>query len=173
MRASPRALLFAACVAAAVVPLLGARPQPTLVKGFPEWPTHFAGRPLRALPLGLTERRFAADFPGRIGRFSDGNREFVIRWVSQETRRLHPASDCFRGSGYSITPQPLTVDADGARWGGFLASRGGERLEVRERIYDESGHEWTDVSAWYWAATAGRSQGPWWAITIASVVPEG
>jgi hypothetical protein len=113
------------------------------------------------------EQRFASDFPGRIARFSDGEREVVIRWVSRETRKLHPASDCFRGSGYAITPEPLAVDADGTRWGSFLASRGAQRLHVRERIYDASGEEWTDVSAWYWAATAGKSRGPWWAITTA------
>jgi hypothetical protein len=165
------ALLFA-CLVAAVVPLLGAQPNPAPVGEFPGWPTHFAGKPLRALPSGARERRFAADFPGRIGRFSDGERELVIRWVSLETRKLHPASDCFRGIGYSIAPRPLAVDADSARWGKFVATRGKERLEVRERIYDARGNQWTDVSAWYWAAITGKSQGPWWAITIASSLAE-
>jgi hypothetical protein len=171
MRASPIALVCA-CLVAAVVPLFGAQSTPVPVGEFPGWPTHFAGKPLRALPSGAREARFAADFPGRIGRFSDGEREIVIRWVSRETRRLHPASDCFRGIGYSITPQSLGVDADEARWGRFVARRGEERLEVRERIYDSRGNHWTDVSAWYWAATTGRSQGPWWAVTIASTDPQ-
>lgn len=164
-------MLILVCAVAAFVPILGARPDPALVGKSPAWPTHLAGRPLRALPLAAAEQRFAADFPGRIGRFSDGEREIVIRWVSEETRKLHPASDCFRGIGYSITPQPLAVDADGARWGTLIARRGEERLEVRERIYDASGNQWTDVSAWYWAATTGESLGPWWAITIASTAP--
>jgi hypothetical protein len=167
MRASTRVLFFA-CVVAAVVPLWGARPQPAPVGNFPGWPTQFAGKPLRELPLGPMEQRFAADFPGRIGRFGDGEGEIVIRWVAQETRKLHPASDCFRGNGYSITPQPLRVDGDGVRWGAFLAKRGALQLDVRERIYDGSGNQWTDVSAWYWAATTGKSVGPWWAITVAS-----
>ena len=175
MRANAKGLL-AACLLAAIVPLLSARPAPAPTGNFPGWPSQLAGKPLHELPLGPTEQRFAADFPGRIARFSDGEREIVVRWVSQETRKLHPASDCFRGSGYSITPQPLAVDADGARWGTFLAKRREEQLEVRERIYDASGHQWTDVSAWYWAATTGESAGPWWAITQASVrnaaVPE-
>lgn len=170
MRASARALFFA-CAIAAVVPLLGARPQPAPVGNFPGWPSQFVGKPLRALPLGPTEQRFATDFPGRIGRFSDGEREIVIRWVSQGTRKLHPASDCFRGTGYSITPQPLAVDPDGARWGTFLATRGEQRLDVRERIYDTSGNQWTDASAWYWAAAMGESAGPWWAVTVASAHP--
>src|SRR5262245_52704481 len=160
--------LFLACAIAALVPLLGARPPAALSGDFPGWPTHFAGRPLRELPLGPVEQRFAADFPGRIGRFSDGEHELVIRWLSQETRKLHPASDCFRGSGYSITPQPLFVDADGARWGAFIAKRGEQQLDIRERTYDAAGNQWTDVSAWYWAAATGKSAGPWWAITIAS-----
>jgi hypothetical protein len=46
------------------------------------------------------EERFAADFPGRIARFSDGHREIIIRWVARETRALHSASDCFKGLGY-------------------------------------------------------------------------
>jgi hypothetical protein len=161
-------LLMLTCVAAAVVPLLGARAPAGITADFPGWPTHFEGRPLRELPLGPVEQRFAADFPGRIGRFSDGEREIVMRWVGDETRKLHPASDCFRGSGYSIAPQPLTVAADASRWGTFVATRGHDRLQIRERIHDASGHEWTDVSAWYWAATTQRSQGPWWAVTVAT-----
>jgi hypothetical protein len=161
-------VLVLVCVVAAIVPLLGARAPAPMVGNFPGWPTELAGKPLRLLPLGPLEQRFAEDFPGRIGRFTDGEREIVIRWVSQETRKLHPASDCFRGSGYSIKPQPLAIDNDGAHWGTFIATRGSEQLTVRERIYDDAGNQWTDVSAWYWAATTGKSQGPWWALTSAS-----
>jgi len=169
MQVSARVLFFA-CALAAVVPLLSARPQTSVAtSAMPAWPTHFEGKPLRQLPLGTREQRFAADFPGHIARFADGEREVVIRWVSRETRMLHPASDCFRGLGYAVTPQPLSVDASGARWGTFVASHGEQRLEVRERIYDSAGNEWTDVSAWYWAAATGTSRGPWWAITTAQV----
>jgi hypothetical protein len=170
MRANGKAL-WIMCAVAAIVPLLSSRSESALGPrvSAPAWPTHFEAKPLRSLPLGLREQRFAADFPGRIARFTDGEREIVIRWVSRETRMLHPASDCFRGLGYSITPQPLSVDTTGARWGGFIASRGDQRLDVRERIYDNSGNEWTDVSAWYWAAATGKSEGPWWAVTVASV----
>lgn len=168
MRTSARVLLVA-CAIGAVVPLLGAHAPPPSVGNFPGWPPEFAGEALRELPLGPRERGFVTDFPGRIGRFSDGEREIIVRWVSQETRKLHPASDCFRGAGYSITPQPLRVDGNGARWGVFLAKRGGQQLDVRERIYDPAGNQWTDVSAWYWAAATGKSAGPWWAITVASV----
>jgi hypothetical protein len=161
-------VLLTVSALAALVPLLGARQPPVPIGEFPGWPTHFAGKSLRELPLGPREQRFAADFPGRIARFTDGEREIVIRWVSQETRKLHPASDCFRGIGYAITPQPLTLDADGAHWGSFTAQRGEERLEVRERIHDTHGKQWPDVSAWYWSAATGQSAGPWWAITVAA-----
>jgi hypothetical protein len=161
-------VFFLVCVVAAIVPLFGAQAPPPRIGNFPGWPSELAGKPLRMLPLGPIEQRFAEDFPGRIARFSDGEHEIVIRWVAQETRRLHPASDCFRGSGYSVKPQALIVDSDGARWGSFIAARGGEQLTVRERIYDGAGNQWTDVSAWYWAATTGKSRGPWWALTIAS-----
>jgi hypothetical protein len=161
-------VFLVACGLAALVPLPGARSAPASTAEFPGRPSHFEGRPLRELSLGPTEKRFAIDFPGRIGRFTDGEREVVIRWVSSETRKLHPAVDCFRGVGYSVTPTPLSIDAAGSRWGTFVATRGDERLEVRERVYDASGHHWTDVSAWYWAAALGKSDGPWWAITVAS-----
>jgi hypothetical protein len=171
MRANWAAALLIVCVAAALVPWMAPPAQSVPVGSFPGWPTHFEGKPLRVLPLGPLEQRFAADFPGRIGRFSDGEREIVIRWVSGQTRKLHPSSDCFRGVGYSITPQPIVIEPDGTRWSRFEAVRGNEQLEVRERLYDASGNQWSDVSAWYWAATMGKSSGPWWAITIASSRP--
>lgn len=169
MRTSLTVLLLA-CAMAAAVPLLDVRTDSAATDNFPGWPTHHAGKPLRQLPLGPIEQRFAADFPGRIGRFSDGEQEIVIRWMSRETRKLHPASDCFRGSGYSIAPQPLAIDSTGVRWGSFVASRGERRLQVNERIYDGLGNQWTDVSAWYWSAATGTSRGPWWAVTTASAI---
>jgi hypothetical protein len=160
-----------ACLLAAVMPLFSGPAVPTPTAGFPGWPTRYEGKALQSLPLSSLEQRFAEDFPGRIGRFSDGRREIVIRWVSQETRKLHPAADCFRGSGYRITPQPIGVDAAGDRWGRFLATRGEQQIEVRERIHDDAGKEWTDVSAWYWAALRGQSAGPWWVTTVGERVP--
>jgi len=32
---------------------------------------------------------------------------------------------------------------------------------------DGRGGHWTDVSAWYWSALLGSSEGPWWALTVA------
>lgn len=161
-------MFLVACLIAAAVPLLSAPAAPPPSTDFPGWPAHYEGKTLRALPLTALELRFAESFPGRVARFSDGKHEFVMRWVSSETRKLHPAADCFRGSGYAITPQPIVVDANGARWGSFLAVRGKDRISVRERIHDAAGNSWTDVSSWYWAALRNQTQRPWWVVTIAA-----
>ena len=162
------ACFVAACLMAAAAPLL---PRPegraeAARAAFPGWPSHFDGLPLRELPLSEREARFAEGFPGRIGRFTDGRREIVLRWVAEETRMLHPAADCFEGLGYAVRRLP---PEDG--WGRFEASKGDEFLLVRERIADESGGAWTDVSAWYWAAFWERTPGPWWSVTTAEAEP--
>ncbi len=72
-----------------------------------------------ALPLSDREQRFVSGFPGRIARFTDGKREIIVRWVTRETRMLHPAADCFRGMGYAIRPLPIYIDERGRHWGSF------------------------------------------------------
>jgi hypothetical protein len=139
---------------------------------FPGWPNSFEGRELTPLPLSEREQRFGRDFPGRLARFTDGKREIIIRWVTQPTRKLHPASDCFEGIGYGVRPGALRLDRDGARWGSFIATRGTERLLVSERIYTDAGDSWSDASAWYWSAIGQNSPGPWWAITVAERIGE-
>lgn len=155
------------CALAALAPLLSANNTSSpAITGFPGWPTSFEGRRLTPLPLTPIEARFQQNFPGRVGRFSDGEREIVIRWVDQGTRKLHASSDCFKANGYKLDVQPVKL-VGAERWSGFIASRGTQRLEVRERIADGHGGQWSDVSAWYWAAQLGQTKGPWWAITIA------
>jgi hypothetical protein len=160
----------AACVLAALVPLRGgAGASVAAGSPFPGWPSSFEGRPLRELPLTEREVRFAEGFPGRIGRFTDGEREVVLRWVEAPTRQLHPAEDCFRGLGYRVTPVTRVAATD-AGWHHFGAERDGVRLAVREHITAAAGGgemRWTDASAWYWSALLGRTQGPWWAVTVA------
>jgi len=164
-------LYLTACAVAALLPVLPMKTDSAVAREggllFAGWPTHIAERSLQELPLTKLEQRFMAGFPGRLARFSDGKREIVIRWVTHETRKLHPAADCFKGVGYTVTPLPLWTDSENARWGSFAATRKGETLRVYERIYDEAGNSWTDVSSWYWAAFFGETSGPWWAITIA------
>jgi hypothetical protein len=127
-----------------------------------EWPTTWDGQPLRPLALSAVEHRFASQFPGRIARFALADQsELVLREVKRPTRMLHPAVDCWRGIGWRIEAASLQADADGALWRCFEATHKGERVRVCERIGDARGLAFTDTSAWFWAASLGRSQGPW------------
>lgn len=137
---------------------------------FQEWPAQWDGAPLRPLALGDVEQRFAERFPGAIARMTDGHRTLVLRRVDRPTRMLHPAADCYRALGWRIENARLMRDGEARLWRCFLARRpgGGHRLEVCERIVDARGQAFTDSSAWYWAAQAGRSAGPWQAVTVAT-----
>ncbi len=163
-----RPIYLLACVLAAAIPWLP-RPEskrPPL-ESFPGWPSEIDGRPIRLLPKSERDTPWSGGFPGRVARFTDGEREIVIRWVTESTRKLHPARMCFQGLGYEVRMAPDRVDRDGSRWGAFVATRGSERLWVVERIRDGRGRTWSDQSAWYWAALLGRTDGPWWVVTIA------
>ncbi|MBI5568926.1 MAG: archaeosortase/exosortase family protein [Desulfomonile tiedjei] len=155
------------CLLAALVPFLPHSPAvAALEDSFLGWPTHFDGRPLNQTELSAREEAFARNFPGRIAKFTDGNRTLLVRWVTTETRKLHSAADCFRAMGYRVVPGSLERDGEGRLWSTFDATREGRLARVQERMYDGNGKSWTDVSAWYWAALLGRSRGPWWAITL-------
>jgi hypothetical protein len=169
MRPIAIAAVLIAAAAAALAPLLARRGNAGAIvdRNFPGWPTHYEGRALAELPLTQREVAFVRDFPGRVGRFSDGRREIIIRWVGAPTRRLHPAADCFRGSGYSVVPMPVGKDAAGAAMGCFRASHGADVLTVCELIRDERGASWPDVSAWYWNSMLGASSAPWWSFVVA------
>jgi hypothetical protein len=134
---------------------------------FPGWPTHYEGRALSEMPLTRREAAFVQDFPGRVGRFTDGTREIIVRWVGAPTRRLHAASDCFRGSGYGITPLPVRRDAAGAAMSCFRARHQADDMTVCELIRDERGESWPDVSAWYWNAILAATPAPWWSFVVA------
>lgn len=160
--------LLKLCLAAAIAPLAMSGksvPSGKEASGFPGWPDTFENRALTPLPLTALEERFARDFPGRIARFTDGRREIIMRWVARPTRKLHPAADCFKANGYTITAQPIREVA-GQRWVIFSAVRGKQRLLVSERIHDANGRQWSDVSAWYWANQMGGGAAAW-AITVA------
>jgi hypothetical protein len=164
MRAVPHLI---ACALAALAPFApridGAPPPPPAF----QWPATFEGRPLAPLPLGERDQRFAADFPGHVGRFSDGGREIILRHVTTATRRLHPASDCLRAEGYTIEPRPARTAGDGGgAWSCFAARRRGERLQVCEQIRDAAGRTFPDASSWYWPARLGGSTGPWSSTTV-------
>jgi hypothetical protein len=156
-----------AAISAALAPLFARTSDTVFAKDFPGWPTHYEGRALTELPLTQREVAFVRDFPGRVGRFSDGRREIIIRWVGAPTRRLHPAADCLRGSGYAITPLPARTDAAGAAMGCFRARHGADSMTVCELIRDQRGASWPDVSAWYWNGMLGASPPPWWSFVVA------
>ncbi len=167
-------VFFIICCALAAIAPFAARQtaSPPTTIPFPGWPAEFEGQALTEQPLTDREQQFTKDFPGKIARFTTpDSRELILRWVAQGTRALHPASDCFRGLGYSIHPQPLTVDSSGNRWGTFEAQRGNETLLVRERIYSVAkGESWPDVSSWYWQtafSNASAESNGWMAVTVA------
>ena len=160
-------LFFILCLAAALIPFHStSAPYDIISASFPGWTSAPLPNDLTPMAPSTREVRFAADFPGRIGVFTDGTRTYVVRWVRTPTRKLHPASDCLRALGYIVKPTPIFAAADGSRWGTCSALHGTEQLRVRERILDSTGREWTDVSAWFWAAALGHNAGPWWAVTI-------
>ena len=163
------AMFFVGALVAALLPLQDrtASGVAAMPVAFPGWPLHYDGHPLQQMPLARRELAFVRDFPGRVGRFSDGRREIILRWVGAPTRRLHPAAECFRASGYSIAALPAHRDGSGAPMGCFHASRGDESLKVCELIRDEQGQSWPDVSAWYWHVLLGTSTAPWWSLVVA------
>jgi hypothetical protein len=164
-------IFFALCVVAAFAPLSQkiSNPRPALPlpeNALPEWPSEIDGRSLFPLPLSAGNARFASDFPGKIQESTDGERDYILRWVTAPTRMLHSSADCLRGSGYTITPGPVWRDPAGIHWSTFLAHRENRSLRVRERISDQAGHHWTDLSSWYWSAIMQKSTAPWLAVTV-------
>ena len=177
------ALYVGACLAAAVVPLLMAQLAPAgsgaasaaraPLRAPNEWPTHIRGQPLTQHAHTPQDARFALRFPGVIARFAAGSDQVVLRHVTQPTRQLHPAVDCFRAAGYAAEPPRAHRADDGTAWSCFVAERGGERVRVCERLHSDSGEaQWTDASAWYWSALRRQGgSGPWWAVTVISPLP--
>jgi exosortase/archaeosortase family protein len=137
------------------------------VREFTGWPDTYAGRPLVAETAPPEVAEFYRRFPGKVAHFRSGSTLYVFRFLTEPTRRLHPAQHCYRASGYDTGPEHSCFRQDGERYGCFTARRGTQKIAVSERIYDVNSGAWTDVSAWYWAAVLGRSQGPWWVVTIA------
>jgi hypothetical protein len=166
MKATWLLLLASAC--AAISPVFSRDQQRVGTETVPRWPSHFQGRTLQELRMDEHERTSLAGFPGAVARFTDGERDIVMRWVMQPTRRLHPAEDCYRGLGFETSQSRIVSDSDRTHWRCFTASRGdGERRQVCEQLQDREGRRWTDVSAWYWSATLRRSEGPWLVTTVA------
>lgn len=153
------AVLFAA-IAGAIPSLPDAAPPPPAATS--PWPARYEGRPLTRIAPAPEDRFLARQFPGQVARFSDGRRQIVLRRVAVATRTLHPASDCFRAIGYTVTPAPMRLAPDGQPASCFTASRDGRTLLACEQVRDAGGGKsWPDISSWYWSALLGGSQGPW------------
>ena len=197
---SVRIFVFLCCIAA-IIPFrpAPALPAPDQNDGFPgwlplaEWVARPPGQSLQPwvsqlpqqiwvsqlsqqlwvsqLDLSSKEQKFYANFPGRVACFRIADQRLILRWVKKPTRMLHPAAHCFRASGFAVTPLPLHLDDRGRRWSRFRADTASESLIVREHILDSAGRQWADVSAWYWAALLGYSQGPWWVVTHIETAP--
>jgi len=169
-RSTPRAQIIAftlCCGLAATIPFFVGRMQQSVdLQSFKGWPAEFEGRPLREETLSSATARFADQFPGCIAVFASDNRRVIFRWVTQPTRQLHSAETCYRASGYEIKWLPKFQDLEGNGWAAFEATKDSEKLRVRERLFDERGHSWTDVSAWYWSAVLQHSRAPWWSICV-------
>lgn len=161
-------VLLGALTLASAAPLLPrvAGPASSLA-GFSAWPRTFDGAPLARMAPAAQDAWFARDFPGKVARFSADGRQVVIRWVNAPTRRLHPASHCFIGAGYAISPIPMQRSADGALMSCFSARKTGESLRVCEQLRDDHGRSWPDVSAWYWSALAAPAGSSWWSYVVA------
>lgn len=162
------ALAMVLCMGWSFTAALRAPAEPVAAGTPHEWPRDWDGAPLRPLALSEVEQRFADNFPGAIGRMTDGTQTLVMRAVTQPTRMLHPAADCYRALGYRIEQARLERDAQERLWRCFVAQRhGAQKIRVCERIVDARGTAFTDTSAWYWAAASGQSHGPWQAVTVA------
>ena len=133
---------------------------------FEDWP-YFDDSWTR-LELDQVDQAFLQSFPGSIGLFEDGQQQYLLRKIDHPTRKLHPASDCYKAMGYKSTPMPIHLDHEGKYWSCRALSRDSSRLELQERIQDLDGNAWTDVSAWYWNSVFGKSEGPWFAISVVS-----
>jgi hypothetical protein len=137
---------------------------------FPGWPATFEGRPLTALPMTAREEIFGGKFPGRVGRFSDGEREIILRWIAAPTRLLHPSSSCFRAIGYKITPRPMRMAENGKPMSCFRADGKADAFEVCEQVTASGGGSYADVPTWYWHAFwAGRGE-TWWSTVVAAPI---
>ena len=118
-----RCAFLALCALAALLPTFERGAAPARAESFSGWPAEWEGEALREVPLSARELQFNSNFPGRIAKFTDGRRELILRWVTQGTRQLHGSADCFRGLGYSVTPQPGINDGKRGMWSSFTAQR--------------------------------------------------
>lgn len=130
------------------------------------WPGQFDGVALIPLPMTEVEKNFQRGFPGSIATFQCGQKQVILRRITQASRKLHPSADCLRASGHQLGPVHIHSDDQGRHWAGCSAKKAGNHYLILERITDQHGGSWTDVSSWYWHALVYPDRGPWLAQTI-------
>lgn len=175
---SPRCTGYAvfalAAVAAAGVPFLAPAPASAAPRSHAVvWPEQWEGRDLIPVVLTQHEKSFADSFPGSIAVFRTAEGPFskrlILRHVERATRKLHSSADCLRAAGCELKERPDLRCGNGERWSVWSAkSADGVRFRVRERIFevDDPERQWTDATNWFWSAALGRTDGPWWAVTV-------
>lgn len=161
-----------ACLCAATIPFFSSHSaRSAITQRFPGWPTQFEGKNLTPVPLSASNERYAASFPGKTAVFATEQKRVVYRWLTEPTRQLHSAASCYRAGDYQIKWLPEYIDSKANRWSAFEATRANERLLVHERIADNVGMNWVDVSSWYWSALLNKTRGPWWITTVSERLP--
>lgn len=159
-------LRIALLAAAATAPLLRPAQVPRGPGSAPELPHEYGGRALVPVAAGALESAYVADFPGRIGRFHDGERTWILRTVATPTLALHGSARCLTAVGFHVEALAARRDPDGSVWSRLRAERGGTVFVLRERVESLStGATWPDVDAWRHDAWFGSDPGPWLAAT--------
>jgi hypothetical protein len=171
MSRAPLVFHALALVFAAVAPLL--RPRADAAIAAPEllhFPNAIEGRALVPAAISELEAPWLARFPGRIGRFSDGERLWILRLTAQPTLQLHSSARCLRAAGWQVDTASAHRDAQGRIWSRYSARMGERRLSVSERVQSSATDaSWPDLDAWRWDAWLGRDPGPWCAYTSIEV----
>ena len=100
----------------------------------------------------------------RVEHFRDARHQFSVRTIAEPSRRVHPAEECYRATGWQVRALPMRIES--YRWGCFEATRGAQRVEVCETFVDRNGRSWSDAGSWWWSAMFARGDGPWRGITM-------
>jgi hypothetical protein len=131
------------------------------------WPQLSTNGKWESIPLSPMEAQFSKEMPGGLAKFTDGETIYILRFVTQITRKLHPIADCFKSSGFKIQSEPKVIFKDGKYFSFFKTISDKENLMVMESIWDTNGKSWSDVSAWYWGNLF-DTNGPWYSCAIVS-----
>ena len=134
------------------------------VKNIP-WPETILDSKITEVPLSHQDKIFLADFPGKVARFQSMNNEYILRYITRPSKKLHSSAVCLSSNAAEISYLPLWKDPQGRLWSQFDAKWRGRKLLVKEIILDKNDQSFSDASSWYWKAILNKSEGPWLSIT--------